>query len=164
MRANKLNIMRYLSVTSALLLLVMSVTGCNEEAAPTDSINKNQSEVLLKGPVIHNGADQIKGKGKRGSVDFVFHVVITPSGQVNGKFFAENPGVFTIKGKVDCGSVIGNVGVFGGPVDGAEDHFTVKVTDGPDGFIFGVNRPNCDTGGFGVPIPITEGEITVVDR
>jgi hypothetical protein len=61
MITNKFNIMRYLSVASMFLLLVIFATGCNEEAAPTDSNNNNQSGVLLKGPVIHHvslgGAD-----------------------------------------------------------------------------------------------------------
>ena len=40
---SKLNIMRILSTTSIFFLLVILATGCNEDAAPTDSMNENQS-------------------------------------------------------------------------------------------------------------------------
>ena len=110
------------------------------------------------------GADTIIGSGKRGAVEFRFHVVVTPAGNAEGEYYEVNPGVATFRGRVDCGWVSGNIGVFGGVIDGTDDTFTIMVSDDPDGIIIGTGRPNCDTSGFGVLIPITEGEITVVDR
>ena len=63
MITNKLNIMRYISVTSALLLLLMFMTGCNEEAAPTEDSSTGS---LLKGVINHvsvGGADACEAFG-----------------------------------------------------------------------------------------------------
>jgi Tol biopolymer transport system component len=120
-----------------------------------------------------SGADMITGNGRRDSVAFEFHVVLTPPGKVVGRFdsnLMSNIDVL-IKGDVDCGWVAGNIGVFGGLMDGADpdatqSYFTVMVGDGPDGIIIGTGRPDCGTTGFGVPgsLAISSGEIVVIDR
>jgi hypothetical protein len=60
------------------------------------------------------------------------------------------------RGDVECGWVSGNLGVFGGLMDGADpafpdSYFTVMVSDGPDGIIIGNGRPQCGVDGFGDP-------------
>jgi len=59
MITNKFNVLRYLSFASILLLLVISVTGCNEDAAPTENSSINNSDGVLskqtKVNVCHNG-------------------------------------------------------------------------------------------------------------
>ena len=120
-----------------------------------------------------NGADQVKGDGLRGRVAFEFHAVLTPSAKVVGRFdstLMSNVGVL-FQGDVDCGWVSGNIGVFGGLMDGADPaspngHFTIMVSDGPDGIIIGNGRPQCGTGGYGDPrtLTISSGEIVVIDR
>jgi len=120
-----------------------------------------------------NGADQIKGDGLRDSVAFEFHVILTPSAEVVGRFdstLMSNAGVL-FQGDVDCGWVSGNIGVFGGLMDGADPaspdgYFTIMVSDGPDGIIFGNGQPQCGTYGFGDPrsLPISMGQIVVIDR
>ena len=111
------------------------------------------------------GADTIQGKGERDTTSFNFTAVITPAGDAHGHFKAVLSGT-SISGKITCGSVVGNVGVFGGQMADTEDDFTIMVNDEPDGIIIGTGRPNCDTSGFGDPgtLPITAGTIRVVDR
>ena len=123
-------------------------------------------------PAAASRADMITGNGRRESVAFEFHVVLTPSGKVVGRFdsnLMSNIGVL-IRGDVDCGWVTGNIGVLGGLMDGADpdsidSYFTVMVSDGPDGIIIGTGRPDCGTTGFGAPgsLPISSGEIVVID-
>jgi len=92
MITNKLNVMRILSTTSILFLLVIFATGCNEDAAPTDSINKNQSGVLSKGPVIHHvslgGADACEAFGLPPGCDGNFSLVanMKADGSVTGQW------------------------------------------------------------------------------
>ena len=52
MRANNLIVLKYLAVAATILLMGIFVTGCSDEAAPTDSYNENQSGVLSKNPFI----------------------------------------------------------------------------------------------------------------
>ena len=116
MITNKLNIMRYLSVTSVLLLLVMSVTGCNEEAAPTENSSiENPTGVLSKNPVIHRvsvgGADICEALGLPTGCDANFSLVAiqkadgTVSGQWQDTFSQGNGGVHVA---IDCLFVDGN--------------------------------------------------------
>ncbi len=123
MRTKKFNILRYLSVTSLLLLLVMSVTGCNEEAAPTDSINKNQSEVLSKGPVIHHaslgGADVCEALGLPTGCDANFSLVAnmkadsSVKGQWQDTFVGGGEGIHVA---IDCMKVVDNWAIVGGVI------------------------------------------------
>ncbi len=120
-----------------------------------------------------DGADMIMGSGVRNNTTFDFRVVISPSGSTSGRFestLMSNTG-FPVAGDVDCGWVKGNVGVFGGQIEGADpasldSHFTIMVSDGPDGMIIGNGQPDCGTDGFGVPdsLPISSGDIVVIDR
>lgn len=112
----------------------------------------------------NRGAQVVLGSGERGSVTFKFHAVFTPSGRINGTFFADNPEFpdrYPITGKIDCGWVADDIGVFGGTDTTSGEQFTVQVSDEPDGLVFGTKRPNCSTVGFGSPIPITEGRIRI---
>ena len=123
MRTNKFNILRYLSVTSLLLLLIMSVTGCNEEAAPTDSINKNQYEVLSKGPVIHHaslgGADICEALGLPTGCDANFSLVanMKADGSVTGQwqdtFVGGGEGIHVA---IDCMKIVDNWAIVGGEI------------------------------------------------
>jgi hypothetical protein len=96
-------------------------------------------------------------------VAFEFKIIESSSKLVKGDFFLDNPGYFTIEGTIDCIWTNGNIAVFGGIDEDTQIPFTVMVSDNPDGIVFGLNRPNCDISGFGVPIPITDGNITVTD-
>jgi hypothetical protein len=91
MITNKFNVMRYLSVASVLLLLVLSTTGCNEDAAPTDSINKNQSGELSKGVIHHvslGGADACEAFGLAPGCDGNFSLTanMKADGSVSGQW------------------------------------------------------------------------------
>ena len=132
MRTDILNVIRYLTVTSILLLLVMSVTGCNEDAAPTDSINKNQSGVLSKNNVIHHvslgGADVCEALGLPTGCDANFSLVAnmkadgSVSGQWQDTFTGGGEGIHVA---VDCINVVGNGAVIGGVIT----HGTVDGVD-----------------------------------
>jgi hypothetical protein len=123
MRTNKFNILRYLSVTSLLLLLVMSVTGCSDEAAPTDSYNENQSGVLSKNPVIHRvsvgGADVCEALGLPTGCDANFSLVAIQKedGSVSGQWQDTFPGGSGgIHVAVDCMEIVGNGAVISGVI------------------------------------------------
>jgi hypothetical protein len=126
------------------------------------------------GAVSATGADKMMGRGVKGPVTFAFAAVVSQSGQAAGRFdsnlVVSQVGV-PIRGNVTCGWVRGNIGVIGGLMDGADprfatSYFTVMVSDGPDGIIFGNGQPQCGTYGFGVPssLPISAGQIMVVDN
>jgi hypothetical protein len=119
---NKLNIIKYLSVTSVLLLLIMSVTGCNEEAAPTDSNNNNQSGVLSKGRVTHHvsvgGADACEAFGLPPGCDGNFSLVANEkndivTGQWQDTFAGGGEGIHVA---IDCMKIIGNGAIVGGVI------------------------------------------------
>jgi hypothetical protein len=113
-----------------------------------------------------NGAQVLLGSGERGVVTFKFTVVFTPSGKLNGTFFADNPdypNIYPITGNIDCGWVAGDTAVFGGTDKTSGEGFTVLISDDPDGLTFGDGRPNCLTSGFGGAIPITEGRIRIIN-
>ncbi|MGB5895426.1 MAG: hypothetical protein WBG58_14710 [Ignavibacteriaceae bacterium] len=132
MRTDILNVIRYLTVTSILLLLVMFVTGCNEDAAPTDSINKNQSGVLSINNVIHHvslgGADVCEALGLPTGCDANFSLVAnmkadgSVSGQWQDTFAGGGEGIHVA---VDCMNVDGNWAVIGGVIT----HGTVGGVD-----------------------------------
>ena len=124
MITNKLNIMRYLSVMSVLLLLVMSVTGCNEDAAPTgNSSIENPNGVLSKGRVIHHvslgGADICEALGEPTGCDANFSLVANEkadgsvSGQWQDTFVGGGEGIHVA---IDCINVIDNGAIVGGVI------------------------------------------------
>ena len=119
MITSKLNIMRPLSVMSILLLLLISVTGCNEEAAPTtalvDSSIENPTGVLSKGRVIHRvsvgGADICEAFGAHTGCDANFSLVAIEKadGSVSGQWqdsFGHGNGGF--HATITCLSINGN--------------------------------------------------------
>jgi hypothetical protein len=123
MRTNKLNIMMYLSVTIVVLLLAVSVTGCNEEAAPTgNSSIENPTDVLLK-PVIHHvslgGADICEALGLPTGCDANFSLVanMKADGSVTGQwqdtFAGGGEGIHVA---IDCINIIGNGAIVGGVI------------------------------------------------
>jgi hypothetical protein len=122
---------------------------------------------LVVGMMLILGSSQVEsasellltiGKGQRGDIAFDFKVISTSNGLIKGDFYAENPGLWTIDSTVECMDFSGDFAVIGG------SDFTAMVSDSPypDGIIFGA-APDCDSTGFGVPIPITEGNIIVVN-
>jgi hypothetical protein len=122
---NNLNIMKHLSVTSVLLLLVISVTGCNQEAAPTeDSFYETPNGVLSKGPVIHHaslgGADICEALGLPTGCDANFSLVAnmkadgSVSGQWQDTFVGGGEGIHVA---IDCMNIIdGNAAIVGGVI------------------------------------------------
>ncbi len=133
MRANKFIVLRYLTVTSVFLLLVMFVTGCSQEAAPTaDSSIENPTGVLSKGPVIHRvslgGADFCEALGLPDGCDANFSLVaiMKADGSVSGQWqdtFAG--GVDGIHVAIDCMEIVGN----GAVISGVITHGTVDGVD-----------------------------------
>ena len=110
------------------------------------------------------GADVVIGHGERANAVFSFTAVFTPSGKINGRARVEVPGLgFT--GRIECGSIHGNIAVVGGTSDSGLD-FVLMLSDNPDGIIVGTGRPNCDTTGFGDPasLPLASGFIKVIDH
>ncbi len=136
MRTNKLNVLRYLTVTSILLLLVMFVTGCSEEAAPTaaliDSSIENPTEALSKKNVVHHasvgGADICEALGAPTGCDANFSLVAnlkadgSVSGQWQDTFSGGGEGIHVA---VDCINVDGNWAIIGGVIT----HGTVDGVD-----------------------------------
>ncbi|MCH8034409.1 MAG: hypothetical protein IH950_11740 [Bacteroidetes bacterium] len=118
MITNKLNIMRYLSVMSVLLLLVMSVTGCNDEAAPTEN---SSTATLFK--VIHHvslgGADACEAFGLPPGCDGNFSLVanMKANGNITGQwqdtFAGGGEGIHVA---IDCMKIIGNGAIVGGVI------------------------------------------------
>ena len=119
--------MRYLSVSSVLLLLVMFVTGCSEEAAPTaaliDSSTENPTEALSKNNVVHHasvgGADICEALGEPTGCDANFSLVANEkaggsiSGQWQDTFAGGGEGIHVA---IDCLNVVGNGAVVGGVI------------------------------------------------
>jgi hypothetical protein len=113
MRTNRLHVMRYLSVTSLLLLMVVFVTGCSEQAAPTaaliDSSIENPTEGLSKNNVIHHvsvGSPDIVPPGLAKNFSLVANM--QANGTVKGRYtdhFGQNSGFIA---NVNCLSVNGN--------------------------------------------------------
>ena len=123
---------------------------------------------LLLGGIVPSsagGADHVKGMGFRGPVEFQFFAVLTPSGNVVGRFHVNFPGFGPSEGRVSCGWITGNQAVIGG-VSNTGEAFTLNMTDDPDGIIFGSADTPCDTTGHGWPgsVPLTSGDIQIIDR
>ena len=118
MITNKLNIIKYLSVTSALLLLVMFMTGCNEEAAPTED---SSTATLYK--VTHHvslgGADACEAFGLPPGCDGNFSLVANEhsdgsvSGQWQDTFAGGGEGIHVA---IDCINVVDNWAIVGGVI------------------------------------------------
>lgn len=138
-----MNILRVLKYITLILLVVILIVSYSQVDASSD-------------------LSLAIGKGKRNTVTFEFKIIQTSSKLVKGDVFAENPGLWTVEGTIDCLSVNGHTAVFGGINEVTNNPFTIMVSDNPDGIIFGTGS-NCDTTGFGVPIPIEEGNIVVTD-
>ena len=110
--------MRYLSVMSVLLLLVMSVTGCNDEAAPTEN---SSTATLFK--VIHHvslgGADACEAFGLPPGCDGNFSLVanMKANGNITGQwqdtFAGGGEGIHVA---IDCMKIIGNGAIVGGVI------------------------------------------------
>ena len=122
MITNKFNVMRYISVASVLLLLVISVTGCNEDASPTDSINENQSGELSKGVIHHvslGGADACEAFGLPQGCDGNFS--LTANMKANGSVKGQWQDTFAGGGEgihvaIDCMRIIDNAAIVGGVI------------------------------------------------
>ncbi len=123
MTTNKLNVMWYLIVTSVFLLLGVFVTGCGDEAAPTDSSIENPNGVLSKGRVIHHvslgGADICEALGLPPGCDANFSLTAnmkadgSVSGQWQDTFAGGGEGIHVA---IDCINVIGNGAIVGGVI------------------------------------------------
>ena len=160
MITNKLNIIKYLSVTSVLLLLVISVTGCNEEAAPTEDSSPGE---LFK--VTHHvsvgGADVCEALGEPTGCDANFSLVANEkngivTGQWQDTFSGGGNGIHVA---IDCMKIIGNAAIVGGvithgssgDVDLTGQYAMTMVVDNgtsandpPDEISFSYFNPNWD--------------------
>jgi hypothetical protein len=110
----------------------------------------------------------VNGDGTRGTATFSFSVVLK-AGAVSGPFSFDNGLGTSYSGNATCGSVSGNIAIFGGTAtdnSGRTTDAVFEVSDNPDGLIFGTGRPACDTTGFGDPtsLPITSGSIRITGR
>jgi hypothetical protein len=102
--------------------MVIFATGCNEDAAPTDSNNSNQSGALLK-PVIHHvslgGADACAAFGLPPGCDGNFSLVanMKADGSVTGQwqdtFAGGGEGIHVA---IDCMKVVDNWAIVGGVI------------------------------------------------
>ncbi len=183
MRTNKLHAMRYLSVTSLLLLLVVFVTACSEQAAPTaaliDSSIENPTGALSKNNVIHHasvgGADICEALGLPTGCDANFSLVANEKadGSVRGQwqdtFAGGGEGIHVA---VDCINVVGNFAVTGGVItDGTFGGVDVSAlraltavvdngtsaNDPPDQLSFSIVDPSQ----FGLPDDCNNGLYTL---
>ena len=134
MRTNKLHVMRYLSVTSVLLLLVVFVTRCSEEAAPTAFlIDSSIENPALSKTVVHHvsvgGADICEALGLPTGCDanFAFVAIEKADGSVSGQwqdtfiFDRDDPGLIRgvpVHVTIDCLNVDGNEAWVSGVVTG----------------------------------------------
>jgi hypothetical protein len=127
MITNKLKIMKYLSVTSVLLLLIMSVTGCNEEAAPTEN---SSTPVEMAGKYIGDHLNKGGGPSTNGQAilpeealfgyfqNFSFHARENEDGSVTGsiEFNCRQPWSGRVHGTIDCMTIEGNQATMSGVV------------------------------------------------
>ncbi len=126
MRRIKLEIMKYLSVSSVLLLLVMFVTSCVEEKAPTSATVDSSNDNLMafsKGGVVHHvsvgGADVCEAFGLPPGCDanFSLEANMYDDGSVLGQwqdtFSGGGAGIHVA---VDCINIVGNGAVIGGVI------------------------------------------------
>jgi len=140
MITNKLNIMRYLSVTSVLLVLLLSVTGCNEEAAPTE-VSSTKTLFKVTHHVSLGGADICEALGLPTGCDANFSLVANEksNGSVKGQwqdtFAGGGEGIHVAIDKMNIidgnGAIVGGVithGTFGG-VDVSGQYAVTAVVD-----------------------------------
>ncbi len=120
MTTNKLNIMMYLFVSCILLLLVISVTGCNEGSGPTE----NSSAPVDAGSILNKGT----GPSATGSAilseedlfgyfqNFSFQAQENPDGSITGsiEFKCRIPGSGRVHGTIDCMTIEGNQATMSG--------------------------------------------------
>jgi len=119
------------------------------------------------------GRNSVTGNGTRDYQDlsgntftatFSFDVVIK-GGNVSGTFSWDNGQGLSFSGAATCGSVNGNVAVFGGQVTdsfGSTENAVFEVSEKPDGVTVGEGSTTpCDTSNFGGPIPITTGSVKI---
>lgn len=133
MRTNKLDVMKYLSVSSVLLLLVMFMTGCSEEAAPTatadpsDSYSSTKNPIMFsKGEVVHHvsmgGADLCEAVGLPTGCDanFSLEANVYADGSISGQwqdtFAGGVGGTGGVHVVVDCINIFDNFAIIGGVI------------------------------------------------
>lgn len=120
--------MRYLSVTSVLLLLVVFVTRCSEEAAPTAFlIDSSIENPALSKTVVHHvsvgGADICEALGLPTGCDANFSLVANE--MANGSVSGQWQDTFRINGQgvpvhvtIDCINVVGKEAWVSGVITG----------------------------------------------
>jgi hypothetical protein len=115
------------------------------------------------------GRNSVRGEGTRDfpagpSFTFSFDIVMKGD-HVTGSFSWDNGQGLSYNGTATCGSVNGNIAVFGGDVTSYDQthHVVFEVSDKPDGMIVGDGATPCDTSAFGVPagLPISTGFIRI---
>jgi hypothetical protein len=120
MRTNKLNIMMYLFVTSVLLLLVMSATGCNEDAAPTEfsSAPVDVGGLLNKGGGPSANGQAILPEEALGGYfqNFSFQARENQDGSITGsiEFNCRIPSSGRVHGTIDCMTIEDNQATISG--------------------------------------------------
>ena len=121
MITNKLNIMRYLSVTSVLMLLVISVTGCNEDAAPTEF--SSAPEEIVGGTLSKGGGPSANGQAILPEEalfgyfqNFSFQARENQDGSITGsiEFNCRRPLSGRVHGTIDCMTIEGNQATISG--------------------------------------------------
>jgi hypothetical protein len=121
MRTNKLNIMWYLIITSVFLLLGVFMTGCGDEAAPTEN---SSAPVEIVGGVLNKG----NGPSANGQAilpeevlfgyfqNFSFQARENEDGSVTGsiEFNCRQPWSGRVHGTIDCMTIVGNQATMSG--------------------------------------------------
>jgi len=120
MITNKLNIMRYLSVTSVILLLLLSATGCNEEVAPTEN---SSASLNVDGSLNKGGRPSANGQAILSEEDlfgyfqnFSFQARENQDGSITGsiEFNCRIPGSGRVHGTIDCMTIEDNQATISG--------------------------------------------------
>ena len=113
--------MKYLFVPSILLLLVMSVTGCNEKAAPTEPMEIAGNDVgdpLYKGGgPSANGQAILPEEALFGYFqNFSFQARENQDGSITGsiEFNCRQPWSGRVHGTIDCMTIVGNQATMSG--------------------------------------------------
>jgi len=141
MRTSKFNILRYLSITSLLLLLVMCVTGCNENVSDP-GLNKSDPGSLAK--IVHRvsvGGCDVTPPGQDRNFSLV--AKINSDGEVSGQWQdGFGGGLGSIHVAVDCLTMVGdNAAIVGGVIthgtyggiDLSGERAVTKVVDNGEG-------------------------------
>ena len=114
--------MKYLSVVSVLLLLAVNVTGCNEEAGPTEfssaPVEMNPGGSLNKGggPSANGQAILPKEFLFGYFQNFSFHARENKDGSITGsiQFNCRQPWSWRVHGTIDCMTIEGNQATMSG--------------------------------------------------